>query len=204
MRKQRFFSSRTAHTVILILLSAALCLSSGCGGASDADAETASAPESNPGEENVSAATSVESAEPAFVFTADRTEIVPGGDFASVLAALGEPSDVFEAPSCAFEGVDRIYYYPGFVINTFPDRGKDRVLSVYFTDDSAETQEGAYLGMSYEDLISVYGEGFSNETGDMITFVKGETSLAVLVEDELVRDISYYFDPAQTLVDQAE
>jgi hypothetical protein len=196
----------TLNKVVLILLTLTFFLLAGCDESSKAGEGVGSPDESYAADTETADTPDTGGAEPdsSFTFMIGQTEIVPGGDFAPVLAALGEPTDIFEAPSCAFDGVDRIYYYPGFVINTFPDRGTDCVLSVYFTDDSVETPEGIYLGASYDDLISVYGEERMNEAGDMLVFVRGETSLAFLLDSDTVRDISYYFDPAQTLVDLAE
>jgi hypothetical protein len=201
----------TLNKVVLISLILTFCLLAGCGGSPEAgvgagppdESYAADTEPADTGPADTSDTGGAES-ESAFIFMTNQTEIAPGGNFAPVLTALGEPTDIFEAPSCAFDGVDRIYYYPGFVINTFPDQGADCVLSVYFTDDSVETQEGIYLGASYDDLISVYGEGLINEAGDMLRFVRGETSLTFLLDGDTVRDISYYFDPAQTLVDMAE
>ena len=58
----------------------------------------------------------------AYVFTTgDGVTVSVDEDMAQVLTDLGEAQSYFEAESCAFEGLDKTYTYPGFVITTRPD-----------------------------------------------------------------------------------
>ena len=63
-------------------------------------------------------------------------------DASAVVEELGEADDYFESESCAFEGLDKVYTYPGFTLNTYPVDDKDYVLSVVFRDDTVSTDEG--------------------------------------------------------------
>ena len=48
-----------------------------------------------------------------------------GADASKVVDELGEADDYFESESCAFEGLDKVYTYPGFKLNTYPVDDKD-------------------------------------------------------------------------------
>lgn len=60
---------------------------------------------------------------------------------APILEKLGEPMEYFEAESCAFEGLDKIYTYSGFELHTYEMKGTDYVASVMFLDDSVSTKK---------------------------------------------------------------
>lgn len=91
-------------------------------------------------------------------FVSGETLLYAGADPA-VLAALGEPQDKLEAPSCVHPGFDRIYYYAGFEVNTQPTAaGGEVIVSVYLTDDSVSTPEGIYIGATLDAVKAAYGE----------------------------------------------
>ena len=127
-----------------------------------------------------------------FLFVARGLTIGMGSRAAPIVEALGEPLNYFEAPSCAFEGIDRIYYYSGFELYTFPVDGEDFVLSVSLTDDSVTTDEGVYLGMSYDRMVAAYGEDFAKYIGQY-TYTRGNSSLAFLIENDKIVSIIYKF-----------
>lgn len=108
-----------------------------------------------------------------------------------IVRQLGEPQNYFEAPSCAFNGIDKTYFYSGIELHTFPLDDKDYVLAVVFTDDSVETPDGVYLGISAKDAIAILGDGYE-ENGGQYTYVKGQGSLSVMTENNVVIDLSYH------------
>ena len=107
-----------------------------------------------------------------------------------VLNAFGEPLGVFEAPSCAFDGIDRIFSFPGLQIHTYPLDDDDFIHTVSIRDDSIMTENGIYLGNSWAAVLAAYGSDYSQEFG-MFTFIKGDTKLQFLVEDDMVVAITY-------------
>ncbi|MDR2355054.1 MAG: hypothetical protein LBE16_02545 [Clostridiales Family XIII bacterium] len=199
--------NRIAHMRIRILLAAllALCvLSSGC-----AKSEASESADAHTDGNEAAAPDTAERSEAArdvtpFSFSYKDTPIVPGEDMSDLLDAIGAPNDVFEAQSCAFDGVDRIYYYPGFLINTYPDRGKDKILSVSFRDDSVQTDEGLYLGMRADAVSSVYENGTRNAGGNALLFQNRDLELRVLFENDVAIDITLYYAPAQAQAAMAE
>ena len=113
-------------------------------------------------------------------------------DINDVVDALGDPLGIFEAPSCAFDGIDRIFSYPGLQIHTYPSGDDDFIHTISFRDDSIGTSENIYLGDSLDLLLKAYGEDFEYEL-DMYTFTRGLTTLSFLIEEDMVVSITYGF-----------
>ena len=127
----------------------------------------------------------------AYVFTTgDGVTISVDEDMAQVLTDLGEAQSYFEAESCAFEGLDKTYTYPGFVITTRPDGENDYVNSIRLTDDSVSTVEGVYIGSSEADVKAAYGEDGGADQG-MLSYTAGGVSLNFILEDGAVISIEY-------------
>jgi len=128
---------------------------------------------------------------PLFSFKMGDILIEMGQDINYVLERAGEPTGIFEAPSCAFDGIDRIFAYPGIQIYTYPDGDNDFIHTIAFFDDSIRTTEGGIrLGSSLQVVFDAYGEDFEFDAG-MYTFRRGLTKLEFLVEDDIVMSISY-------------
>ncbi|MDR0859026.1 MAG: hypothetical protein LBN97_08350 [Oscillospiraceae bacterium] len=132
--------------------------------------------------------------EAGFEFIYKGNAIVLGSKADDFIAKAGAPKDVFEAPSCAFEGIDKILYYPGFIINTYPIDGTDYILSVVLGDDSLTTPEGVYLGMGADEIPDVYGP--VSEKENALIYKKGGTTLTFITENGAVADITYYYEAA--------
>ena len=111
-------------------------------------------------------------------------------DMSGVLSALGEPLQYFEAASCAFDGLDKTYTYAGYVILTRPDGKKDYVNSIQLTDDSVQTPEGAYVGMTADAVKGIYGDP-AEETETLISYVDGNATLNFILKDAKVISIEY-------------
>jgi hypothetical protein len=184
------------YTLIITILS--LLLLVGCGAAENPSAEPTFAalpkeftPEQNPDKPDDLPIPPTGNPE-GFPFIYDGVTIYVGAPAEPVLRQLGEPLNYFEAPSCAFEGIDKTYFFSGIELHTFPMGDNDYVLAVVFTDDSVETPEGVYLGMPVVDALSRLGSGFEQD-GGKYTFVEGRGSLGVMTEHGIVVDISYNF-----------
>lgn len=124
----------------------------------------------------------------AFVYNDVVMEINAPAD--SVLARLGEANSYFEAPSCAFNGIDKIYTYNSFELDTHPMDGKDFISSVLFKDDSVATVEGIGIGDPVEKLSEVYGEDSIEENG-MTIYCKDGMKLCFLIEEGCISSIEY-------------
>jgi len=111
-------------------------------------------------------------------------------DMDYLLPQLGEPSGVFEAPSCAFDGIDRIFGFPGVQIHTYPDGDLDRVHTVNFMSDSITTNNGIRLGSSWADVVAAYGNDYEQDI-TMFTYTLGQTTLSFFVEGDTVTGIIF-------------
>ena len=103
---------------------------------------------------------------------------------------FGEESNVYEVPSCAFEGNDKIYEYDGFEVETYEDGEKEKIYSIYFTDTKQTTTEGVCVSDSYQKMVDTYGMEFKND-GTQYTYTKNNTCLEFIVENEVITSIKY-------------
>lgn len=131
----------------------------------------------------------------SFVFEYEGTEISVNQEMAGVLEALGEPNSYFEAASCAFEGLDKMYTYSSFEIDTYPEGDKDYISCIYFKDDMVQTQEGVSLFMTQADMESAYGTDYEMDNGAFV-YTKGNGQLSFIIENDEIVSIEY-----KTMVD---
>lgn len=176
---------------ISVLILVMMLIFTGCGGQEqekDNANQTGETNDNNTSEEN--SENSQQGQTEGFEFEFNGVTIPMNVDAAPILEELGESIDYFEAPSCAFQGLDKIYYYSGFELNTFPQGDKDYVSSVNLLDDTITTKEGIYLGLKLEDVVNEYGEDYVEENG-FYTYTLGGSKLTFVVENEVVEAITY-------------
>ena len=129
-------------------------------------------------------------AEDGFAFTYKGTEITLHAPAAPIVAALGEPVKYTESTSCAFEGLDKSYYYGSFYLETYPKGDEDFVYGWWFADDSVTTQEGIYIGATQAEVEKAYGTECYNGS-NAFTVKKADGTLTVILEDGAVTSIQY-------------
>jgi len=125
-----------------------------------------------------------------FVFVGNDTAISMHQDMAELLDALGETTNYAESPSCAFEGIDKIYSYKGFDVYTYPDGNVDRVNAVYFTDDATQTPKSIHIGSTVEEMEAAYGSDYTEEW-EVYTYTDGTSSLAFVSTDGVIESVEY-------------
>jgi len=186
--------------LILFALIACMALSLiGCGG--NGGAETTEAPAAStpvvttpagteaPAPEETEAPTEAPAAD-GFVFSYNGTEIAMHAPAAPIVEALGEPKKYTESASCAFEGLDKTYYYGSFYLDTYPMGEEDFVYGWWFADDTLTTEEGIYIGATQAQVEAAYGADAFNGT-NAYTVTKGDTMLTVILENGIVTSIQY-------------
>ncbi|MBD5395185.1 MAG: hypothetical protein HDR71_13165 [Lachnospiraceae bacterium] len=183
--------------IILLCLGMTLMLSA-CGNdtkviegeVKTASSESAETEEAKPGEimEEEQAEETVQYKGYAFVYNDTVIEI--DAEASPIIEKLGEPASYFEAASCAFEGIDRMYTYNSFEVDTYPMKDVDYISSVIFKDDSIMTTEGVGIGDSLDKVTEVYGNDGVNESG-MLVFEKDNMKLCFIMQDDSVVSIEY-------------
>ncbi|MBO5090244.1 MAG: hypothetical protein J6C27_04975 [Clostridia bacterium] len=128
--------------------------------------------------------------EPTLSFTVNGTKVELGVDATDILKSLGEPKSVTEEASCAFEGLDKTYFYGNFYLTTYPNGDKENIYSCWFVDDSLSTDENIYIGATKAEVESAYGaESFNGNNAYVIK--KGASMLTIIIEDDCVSAITY-------------
>lgn len=122
-------------------------------------------------------------------FTLSGVELVPGAPFDP--SKLPEADFVFEQPSCAGEGVDKVYNYGTVEVVAFGDSQSAVIYSIYLLDPNTATTEGLHLGDAADQVTAIYGDGAVTEDGELLTYVKGDTHLIILLENDAVSSIEY-------------
>ncbi len=176
-----------------LLVSAVLALSA-CGdnaktiqGSASTVGSSETASQSTSGEETTDAQTGEVD---GYYFEAKGVKLKADANMAEVLNALGEPISYFEAASCAFEGLDKVYTYAGFEIDTYPSADGDFISSIILKDDTVSTPEGLSIADPALKIKELYGEPTQTSEGKL-TYEKGEGRLVFVVNADTVASIEY-------------
>ncbi len=108
---------------------------------------------------------------------------------APLLEALGTPKSYTEETSCAFDGLDKTYYYGSFYLTTYPGDGAEYVSGFWFVDDTAATREGIRIGSTKKQVEQAYDLQLENR--NTCTLTQGEGTLTILLEEDVVTSIQY-------------
>lgn len=170
----------------------ALCLLTACssddGTASSSGTETGS---TSSGGTVASSTVSETSSTDAGKFTYQNYSFTLAEDIDSALTTLGEPVDYFEAPSCAFDGLDKIFYYSSVELRTYPVGDVDFLSEILLKDDTVTTAEGSYIGISVEEMLKKQGDEYTQD-GNQYTFSHGDSHLIFIADsDGVVIAINY-------------
>ncbi len=139
------------------------------------------------GTEGTQSIPSEEAAGLAFVY--NGTAIQPNAPAEPILSALGEPKSYTEETSCAFDGLDKTYFYGSFYLQTYPAADGERVFCLWLVDDAVTTPEGVYIGSTEQQVKDAYGEDSMDGNSCIVT--QGETKLTVILTDGVVSSIQY-------------
>ena len=129
--------------------------------------------------------------EKSFSVKYDGANIVPGVKFDE--SKISETANISEIPSCAFEGVDKVYTYPNVEITVADIDGVPTVYSVYFMDETISTGEGVKISDSKELMIEKYGENYENSLENKYDYVdvKNGVTLSFIIENNIITGIEY-------------
>ncbi len=126
----------------------------------------------------------------AWYFQKDDVKIEMNAPADPILEALGESQSSYEAPSCAFDGMDVVYTYAGFEVLTYVENENAIISGVVLRDDTVETVEGICIGSSKADVEAAYGQKFE-DGATTLELNKGNCQLLVILTDDTVSSIQY-------------
>lgn len=140
--------------------------------------------------DDTSTTTPTPTARDMFTFVYKDCALPMNAEFAPLLEIIGEPDTYFEAASCAFDGLDKIYTYGGIELTTYPDGDKDYVSSIRLLDNTVSTPEGITIGSTTEEVVAAFGDGYT-DSGDLYTWENDNALLSILFEDGVAISVEY-------------
>lgn len=175
--------------IILALLLVACAAPETSQGSQEEEVTTLPAPEETEVVEDE--ATEPEIAKPdGYYYQKDSTLFTTGENANPAMEALGEPLDVFKAPSCAFEGEDTVYKYDNIELYTYEKDGQPHISGIFLVNEEAQTPEGLHIGSTYDEMVSLYGDDYVEVVGSY-TYLQGNTELIIVTSQEKVVSITY-------------
>lgn len=126
----------------------------------------------------------------AYVFVYNGISIPMNAPADDIIAALGDSYSYFEAPSCAYEGMDKVYTYGSIEVRSYTREGVDYIAAVVLKDDTVSTPEGIRIGSTDEEVTSVYGTERSEGVAGY-EYTMGDSYLSFVMENGKVTAITY-------------
>jgi len=121
-------------------------------------------------------------------------------DASGLLRALGDDYKLSTAPSCVFEGEDKVFEFDGILVLTNPDGDRDIWFSIYLENDLLSTSRGIKVGNSLEEVFDAYGDRFYWESDSILTYsisgIEGDAAspcIQFTIVDDLVVAIDIYY-----------
>ena len=96
------------------------------------------------------------STEGQYCFSFNGYQIMPGTEVAPAIAVLGENYEFLEQASCAGQGTDRAYMYPGFTIGAYKSEGVEYIKTIVIVDSLTDCN-GLHVGDSFADAKAALG-----------------------------------------------
>lgn len=125
-----------------------------------------------------------------YQFKVGDAVLAPDMDMDAVLPQLSEAKSVFEAPSCAGQGIGYTYDFGSFKVETYPNEGVNHIAYIMLQNDTVSTMEGIDLSMTREDIIAAYGDGYE-ETEKGLIYEKDGMKLKFIFEGDAIVSIEY-------------
>lgn len=128
----------------------------------------------------------------AGVVTLGNVTVQVGGELnATQKTDLGTPIEVYEAPSCHYEGMDTVYTYDGYTLQTYRKGTVDILCMVILESAAYATDKGIRVGDTLDAVIAAYGE-CTEETKYYVTYVLSPSiTLTFSLTDNTVTAIEY-------------
>lgn len=110
---------------------------------------------------------------------------------AEMKAALGNPTSVEEAPSCHYEGMDTLYRYDGFSIQTYRKDDADCVAVVTVESDAYPTDKGIKVGDGIDAVKKAYSDPAEGTQYYVVYDLTDKVTLTFELQEDKVVTILY-------------
>ena len=129
------------------------------------------------------------STDDSWVFKKGDVTIAMDAPSDDIIKALGSYQNTFEAPSCAFDGMDVVYSYPGYDVYAYTAGSEKRISGVVLRDDTVTTPEGIFIGSDQASVEKAYGK--VDASSNNLVLKKGNSQLLIIFKDGVVSSIQY-------------
>ena len=101
-----------------------------------------------------------------YSYVMDGITLTPGAAYDA--AAMPTAEALYQIPSCAFEGTDNVYTYPGCEIIAYNEGQGEVIYSIYLLDPAVMTPEGLAVGDEEAKIAGLYGNGYTLTDGQYV------------------------------------
>ena len=130
-----------------------------------------------------------EESQKSFSIKFNGIDVTPGEKFEE--NKISEEANLSEIPSCAFDGVDKVYTYSNVEITVADVDKVPTVYSVYFINENISTDEGIKISDTKDLMIEKYGKNYDNSLSNVYEYTKGNVILSFIVENDIITGIEY-------------
>lgn len=111
------------------------------------------------------------------------------GDSAESFVNTVSPNNYESAPSCYENGEDIVYYYDDFTLFVWNNNGSYQTVGIDIGSAGASTQKGITVGSTVTDVISAYGNNYTEE-GMEYVYIYDDCNVRITIVDGEVHYIS--------------
>ena len=111
-----------------------------------------------------------------------------------IKSTLGEPISTSEAPSCLYEGMDTVYEYEGFFLQTSQMGDSEVVVIITIETANHTTNKGIKVGDPAEALNNAYGEPEEETKNYVVYRHDNNVTITYSLRDGKVSAIEYAQD----------
>ncbi len=124
--------------------------------------------------------------------TYNSIDLKPGTLFNNVLITLGDYNDIRVEPSSKDNSEANIYSYDDFEIETYVEETVEKIYLIRITSSSFPTNEGIKIGDSKSQMISIYGNNYTNIEDEIFIYNISNTNISFTIENDIIIGIVYY------------
>lgn len=116
-------------------------------------------------------------------------------DASGLIAALGSPNDVQEAPGCLSNGADqKVYCYSGITVYTYKENDRDIIYDIEINSAAYSTPKGLKVGMAESEIERIYGSNCTKSGNGYCYYSGSDVYMYISTSGGKVSAIEYCAD----------